>query len=250
MTPRGTDWTLAVLVAVLAATGGLTLFSGPVVFAVHDVAGLALGGVLVWKLRRVWRRAFAHRLGPAAALLVIGTIATGVLWASAVHPRAFGYNPLNVHSVLGALLAAVVLAHAFARAKPPRRRDLASAGGSSLISAGVGAAALLAWQVQRVARPGEREAALHRLLRDRLVRGQRVPDDLVGGRPPATRSTTDYTPRRVARPRRSAPDELDAGDELTATLDCTGGFYSTQHWRGTAPRHGSSSDAPGDATSA
>ena len=26
--------------------------------------------------------------------------------------------------------------------------------------------------------------------------------------------------------------ELDRGDALTATLDCTGGFFSTQHWRG------------------
>ena len=25
---------------------------------------------------------------------------------------------------------------------------------------------------------------------------------------------------------------LDRGDVLTATLDCTGGFFSTQHWRG------------------
>jgi len=28
--------------------------------------------------------------------------------------------------------------------------------------------------------------------------------------------------------------ELDGGDELTATLDCTGGFYATRRWRGTA----------------
>ena len=28
--------------------------------------------------------------------------------------------------------------------------------------------------------------------------------------------------------------ELDAGDELVATLDCTGGFYTTQRWRGSS----------------
>ena len=27
-------------------------------------------------------------------------------------------------------------------------------------------------------------------------------------------------------------DQVAADDELIATLDCTGGFYSTQHWRG------------------
>jgi hypothetical protein len=102
VTPRGTDWTLAALVAVMAVTGALTLWGGPLVFAIHDVAGLAVGGVLVWKFARVRRRAFAHRLGPLAAALVLGTLVTGVMWSSAVHPRAFGYNPLNLHSVLGA----------------------------------------------------------------------------------------------------------------------------------------------------
>src|SRR6185437_7546934 len=36
----------------------------------------------------------------------------------------------------------------------------------------------------------------------------------------------------VARELALAPVQLSAGDELTATLDCTGGFYSTQRWRG------------------
>src|SRR5260221_13043969 len=37
----------------------------------------------------------------------------------------------------------------------------------------------------------------------------------------------------VAMPRDFSYDELvAAGDELEATLDCTGGFYSTQRWRG------------------
>ena len=36
------------------------------------------------------------------------------------------------------------------------------------------------------------------------------------------------------RPLSLAAPELDRGDELVATLDCTGGFYTTQRWRGTA----------------
>jgi DMSO/TMAO reductase YedYZ molybdopterin-dependent catalytic subunit len=38
----------------------------------------------------------------------------------------------------------------------------------------------------------------------------------------------------VARPLALPADALDRGDELTATLDCTGGFYTTQRWRGTS----------------
>ncbi len=36
----------------------------------------------------------------------------------------------------------------------------------------------------------------------------------------------------MRRPRAVTAAELDRGDALTATLDCTGGFFSTQHWRG------------------
>jgi DMSO/TMAO reductase YedYZ molybdopterin-dependent catalytic subunit len=36
----------------------------------------------------------------------------------------------------------------------------------------------------------------------------------------------------VARPLTLPADALDRGDELVATLDCTGGFYTTQRWRG------------------
>jgi hypothetical protein len=220
VTPRGTDWTLAVLVAAMAVTGALTLFGGPVVFAVHDVAGLALGGVLVWKLRRVARRAFAHRLGPLAAVLVLGTLVTGVLWSSAVHPRAFGYNPLNLHGVLGTGLVAAVAAHMLARAKPPRGRDLTRR--QLLTSAGVTLAALLAWQAQRT--PGLASA------KRRWTGSYDTGADF-----PATSWVAD-DPRPIRDYRLETPvgtlTRLDAADELTATLDCTGGFYTTQRWRG------------------
>ncbi|MEA2450469.1 MAG: hypothetical protein QOG63_2401 [Thermoleophilaceae bacterium] len=39
---------------------------------------------------------------------------------------------------------------------------------------------------------------------------------------------------RVERELRLALGELDAGDELEATIDCTGGWYSRQRWRGTS----------------
>jgi DMSO/TMAO reductase YedYZ molybdopterin-dependent catalytic subunit len=37
---------------------------------------------------------------------------------------------------------------------------------------------------------------------------------------------------QVARPRALTVADLDRGDTITATLDCTGGFQSTQRWRG------------------
>jgi hypothetical protein len=47
VTPRGSDWSLAALVAVPAASGGLTLFGGGWVFVAHDIAGFALAST-VW----------------------------------------------------------------------------------------------------------------------------------------------------------------------------------------------------------
>ena len=77
----------------LALTGALTLFGGGWVFVVHDVAGLALGGVLVWKLRRVWRRVLTRRLGLIAALFVAGTLATGYAWSTRDPPDRVRLQP-------------------------------------------------------------------------------------------------------------------------------------------------------------
>jgi DMSO/TMAO reductase YedYZ molybdopterin-dependent catalytic subunit len=228
VTPRGTDWTLAALVALLAASGALTLFGGGWVFVAHDVAGLGLAGVLVFKLRRVWRRAATRRAGLLALVFVAGTLATGVAWSSAIRPTAFGYNPLNLHSVLGAVLAVAVLTHAIQRAKRPRGRDLLTRR-QVLLSGGVGLGALLVWRLQRT--PGLASAK-------RRFTGSYEVASFEGNAFPSTSWVAD-SPKPLANStltlgdRRLTARELDAGDELTATLDCTGGFYSTQVWRGT-----------------
>lgn len=230
MTPRGTDWSLAALVAALAASGGLTLFDGAWVFALHGIAGFALAAVLAGKLRRVWRR-LRPGFGVAALGLVALTLATGWAWSSGVRGGAFGYDALNLHGVLGALLALGVLAHALARARRPRARDL---GRRQLL---IGGGALLAWELQR---------PLARLLgwrgASRRYTGSYEVASFAGNAFPTTSWVAD-SPRplrdhaltvggAVARPLSLAVSELDAGQRVTATLDCTGGFYSTQEWRG------------------
>ena len=229
MTPRGTDWSLAGLVAVLGLSGALTLFGGAWVFVAHDVARFALGGVLVWKLRRVWRRIGTRRAGLIALAFVAGTLLTGVAWSSAIRPTAFGYNPLNLHSVLGAVLVLAVLTHAVQRAKRPRRGDLTRR--QVIAGAGVGAGAFALLQLQRT--PGL-AAARRRFTGSYEVasfEGNAFPSTSWVADAPKPLDDTDYT--LAFGERRLTALELDAGDELTATLDCTGGFYSTQRWRGT-----------------
>jgi DMSO/TMAO reductase YedYZ molybdopterin-dependent catalytic subunit len=228
VTPRGTDWSLATLVAVLAVSGGLTLFGGGWVFVAHDLAGFALAGVLVWKLRRVWRRIGTRRAGLLALLFVALTFVSGIAWSSAIKPTLFGYNPLNFHSVFGAFLAAAVVTHAVGRAKRPRRGDLTRR--QVIASAGVGLGAFALWQLQRT--PGLASAK-------RRFTGSYEVASFEGNAFPSTSWVADAPKPLEAGyalafgDRRLSASELDAGDELTATLDCTGGFYSTQHWRGT-----------------
>ena len=249
MTPRGTDWGLALLVALGLASGLATWFAGSPgsawVFGAHALAGTALTLLLVFKLRRVLPRVGARvrrdrrtLRGLLALGLVLAVLVTGILWSSAGAVGVAGYSVLVWHGALGAVLAAVVLAHAGVRAKRPRARDVGDRR-QLLTTAALGAAALAAWQVQRPVQralglPGGR----------RRFTGSYDAGSFTGNAFPATSWVADR-PRplaaggyrlavagRVRRPLAVTAAELDRGDLLTATLDCTGGFFSTQHWRG------------------
>jgi DMSO/TMAO reductase YedYZ molybdopterin-dependent catalytic subunit len=249
MTPRGTDWTLAFLVALLFTTGMLSLVSGGAgdawVFVLHGMGGVALGFVAGWKLRRVWRRVVEVRrwdqhtsAGLLAALLVVGTIVSGVVWSSGGDLYVAGFNLLNWHIVLGVLLTLGVASHGRLRGKRPRRQDLANRR-QALRLAAVGAAAGALWWLQR---PLAAYAGWRGL--ERRWTGSYEAGSFSGNTFPATSWVAD-NPRPmaadsyrlrvgglVAQPLELALVDLHAGNENVATLDCTGGFYSTQEWRG------------------
>jgi DMSO/TMAO reductase YedYZ molybdopterin-dependent catalytic subunit len=109
------------------------------------------------------------------------------------------------------------------------------------VAAGIAAGGLAAWQLQRPATAlvGLRGAK-------RRFTGSYEVASFEGNAFPTTSWVADK-PREIAAPGyRLAVDglvdtpldlalrSLEAGDELVATLDCTGGFYSTQRWRGIA----------------
>ena len=156
--------------------------------------------------RAARRRAWASGRPAALAGYIAarrGTARSGPCWARACCPRA----------------RARQAPAAARRARPPpvshRRRS--------------GVAALAAWHLQRPAAARARAAG-----RRRRFTGSYDAGSFSGNDFPATSWVADH-PRPLGRRRRRAGRErrapltaaaLDRGDELTATLDCTGGFYT------------------------
>ena len=249
MTPRATDWTLAALVSIGFATGGLTLYAGARadawVFVLHGVAGIALAGVLVWKLRRVAPR-LRHRelrdadspAGIVALAVVACALLSGIAWSSGITPDPLGFSMLAWHEALGVALMLVVVYHASTRLRIPTRGNPAAR--RDLLRAGlVAAAAYGAWRVQD---PATRLVGLRSA--KRRFTGSYEAGSFEGNAFPTTSWVADR-PRPIAeadwrlrvdglveRPLELSLAELGTGDELTATLDCTGGFFSTQRWSG------------------
>lgn len=265
MTPRGTDWSLALLVGVLTASGVLTLWGGDRgevwIYAVHAAAGASLGLLLIWKLRRVGPRLLhpqswdsRTRFGVLAVAFVFLTLGSGWVWSSLGAIHLAGYTLLAWHTSLGAVLAAIVAAHLFVRAKRPRRRDLASRR-QFLEGAAIAVGGIVAWRVQRpltllLGLPGA----------DRRFTGSYEAASFEGNAFPTTSWVADSlkpldleafrlaVDGNVARPMQLRLGDLGSRDSLRAILDCTGGFYSEQDWSGVSL--GRLIDAVGPASSA
>jgi DMSO/TMAO reductase YedYZ molybdopterin-dependent catalytic subunit len=246
---RVTDWGLAALVVALVASGVLTLFAGSPgdawVFAAHDVLGGAIALLLVVKLRRVWPRVVAAArwdrrtiVGVLATTFALAALGSGVLWAEGVTPTLAGYGLLAWHDALGAVLVLAVGLHMVLRAKPLRGRDLAHRR-QFLVAAGMSVGAVVAWRTQRPLQAlfGLRGAK-------RRFTGSYEAGSFTGNAFPTTSWVADHpspidagsyrlrVEGLAAHPLALSLGDLPADDELVATLDCTGGFYSTQRWRG------------------
>ena len=250
MSPRLTDWSLA-LAALLAFTLGIvSLVSGlpqeGFIFALHGAAGLWLLLLLWEKLRRVWPRLIHPRrwdrrtvFGLLALLLVALALVSGVVWVSGGNVSLAGFNLLNWHILLGFVVTAAIGLHMLVRARRLRKRDLA--GRRRLLSLSaflLGSAAL--WpaqqQVLRILNlPGKQ----------RRFTGSYESNSFAGNAFPTSSWVADaplpIDPQTwrlslvgaVSRPGDFSYADLTAvRDQEEATLDCTGGFYSTQRWRG------------------
>src|SRR5947209_12230065 len=250
MPPRLTDWSIALAAVLAFTTGMISLISGRLedwfIFVLHGMAGLWLLLLLWGKLRRVWPRVIHLRrwdsrtvYGLLALLLVTLVIGAGIWWAGGGDWYFAGLNLLNWHIGLGFVLTAAIVIHMFARAKRLRKRDITGRRRALYFGAlFLGGVAL--WPAQQLT-----ERALNLPGARQRFTGSREMGSYAGNVFPTTSWVADQ-PRpldvqswrlslggAVTTPRDFSYDELvAAGDVLEATLDCTGGFYSTQRWRG------------------
>ena len=253
---------LLVLLAVELATGIMGMMSGSsdraIYLHVHRAGGFAILAVFLWKGRNVLRglgRAAKGRgragKGRAAvptwsiilmALLLI-SMGLGLTW-SHVGPFKFqGFSGLTWHVYVSALLAPLLIWHSQAHRWSLRpkfwaeRRSFLRAGGLAL-------AGLVLWQLAEAT-----AGALRLRGSERRFTGSYEAASFSGNAFPATSWINDNpapvdpdtwrlrVTGQVSRELDVPYDQVsDCQDEVTATLDCTGGWSSTQVWRGTPLR--------------
>lgn len=250
MSPRLTDWSIALVTLLAFMTGIISLVSGHLedwfIFVLHGVGGFWLLLLLWGKVRRVWPRLIQPRRwdqytihGLTALLIVVLALGTGIVWVGGGDVYFASFNLLNWHITLGFLLTAAIVFHMFARAKRLRKRDVTGRRELLHFSALLLGSAVL-WPSQQFT-----EQILHLSGAKERFTGSREMSSYAGNAFPTSSWVADAPHPidvqtwhlsiggAVTNPRTFSYDELvAAGDELEATLDCTGGFYSTQHWRG------------------
>jgi hypothetical protein len=234
---------VALPLAVLTGFGAFLVGSGPValVVALHAVVGFAILLLLPWK-SMIARRGLRHRRPGRAtsivlAVLVVVALLTGLAHSTGVLLEIGGYGSLLVHVGAGLALLVPAALHIRRRRIRPRATDLtrrtimrggllaAGAAGSYLAVEGLAAATGLPGAARRVTGSYERSSG-----------------DPAGV--PATSWLLDTVPpvdpaagvAVVVGGRRSTWPVADlraSGDEVTAVLDCTGGWWTEQTWSGT-----------------
>ncbi len=267
--PRLTDWSLALAVGLAFVTGMVSLISGSpgdwLIFALHGAFGLWILLLLYPKLRRTLPRLWRPRLwdrrtliGAATTLIVLLACGSGVWWVFGGADIAFIFNLLGWHIALGVGLTLLVAAHLLARLRPLRARD-ALGRRQALRFGALLAGGLALWPAQQLANhvfalrgasrrfTGSYEANSYEgnvfpytsWVADQ-PRSVSIADwRLTVGGAVAHPFTLDYAALLalagdvgVSASSTGLAPTPDERDHLDAILDCTGGFYSAQHWQG------------------
>jgi hypothetical protein len=219
---RRTNLTLLAALLLAFATGVLALWVGEgkawAVTWAHGAAGFAVLLLIRWKapvVRRGLRRARPDQ--PAAILtaaIAIAMIVTGI--AHSLGMADIGpVTVLGLHLALAISLVPLVLMHVINRPQRPRRGDLTRAGFLRLAGIAVLAVAVKA--------AFESTVGASRASTGSLRVGRPVPTSWLNDSTPDV-PASEWESRMAGLPRHS----------VTASLDCTSGWYSVNRWSGVA----------------
>jgi len=250
MRPRVVDWLLFALVTLEASSGFITFTLGAIdqrwFFILHGLLGIALVVLVYWKVQRVWPRLTGpnrQQLTAVASVMALGavllTFGTGLIWTSFQWPLGYP-NGIMLHVLFGSLLLFFMAWHMVERYKPLRVRDLRGRRNAvrflvMLVTGGV------AWQSQQTV-----NQALLLPGANRRFTGSRETGTDGGNAYPVTMWLLDNPPpldraRYTLRVHGAVGQALTldypallaaATAQLRATIDCTGGWYTTQDWQG------------------
>jgi DMSO/TMAO reductase YedYZ molybdopterin-dependent catalytic subunit len=250
---RAVNVAILVLLVLELATGlGSFLVGDPGgrwLFWLHRAGGLALVVLLVWKAgiaARSYRRRglrVSTGLSTAFGALFLGSLATGMLWATVGLPWVpvpvlGSWTVLSIHVALSLLLIPLFVAHLSLRWPRPSREDLVGRR-AALRMLGLLAAGFVFWRAQELLStlaPGS----------PRRFTGSREEGSFAGNLHPVTNWLSDPIPQidsnrwrlrihgEVESKTVLSYEEILALDSTVrrATLDCTGGWYTVQRWSG------------------
>ena len=238
-------------------TGFLGLIGGSSDWAlalhVHRVSGYALVALLLWKGRNIlmsltnaamWQQKPALMLGSIAIfMLLLAALGLGIAWSYGGYFTYLGFSGVSWHIYLSLLLAPLVAWHTFTHSWTLRPRFWVQRR-SFLRLAGLGVAGLVLWRAGDFA-----VEALETQEDGQRFTGSYERASFAGNAFPTTSWLND-NPGPVNRNTwrlnvsgsvgnnlsLNLEDLAERREKLTALLDCTGGWYSTQDWEGTPLR--------------
>lgn len=241
-TGRTTNLALAALLVASIVTGFLSFGVGadwmvhPSVF--HGVVALGIVLLSPWKAVVVRRGLYRPRGGRVASLIFLGIVlvalGSGLVHSAALMETIGGLTIMQVH--VGSALVALALGLAHYRRHPQRMRstDLDRRGFLRAATLGIGSAGL--WLGWEGAGRGLGWAGARRRFTGSHEIGSLDPSGFpvtswINDIPPAIDGATWRV--KVGEKGYSRDDLVEMVDEdLEATIDCTGGWYSTQDWSG------------------
>jgi len=253
---RVTNSTLLALLGFLTLSGAYSIvWPTPAwLYDAHRYAGFGLIALLPWKAGIAWR-SLRRGVGPKSdrnimlgvsllmATAQLTVLSLAVIWAGNFWPALtiLGDTAISWHWMIALGILPFLALHVWRRWPKPKARELVTRR-AALRYLGWGAAALAGWQAMGFLARVRQSAEAPRATTGSVEQGS-----FSGNAMPVTHSLTESAPRldaatwalsiggAVSRPTTLTYDAIAARpqSEITATLDCTSGWFCTQHWQGT-----------------